>query len=58
MDQVEDFNLEPKEAEIHDYCYFCKSPIYKGENWYVGLEVEACEECKIDFLRYHRRAAE
>lgn len=58
MIHVQDIDLEPKEAEIHDYCSFCKSPIYKGEKWYVGLDIEACEECTTEFLRYHRRIAE
>ena len=58
MVHVDDVNLNPKEADIYDYCSFCKSPIYKGEQCYVGLEVEACEECRIDFLKYHRRIAE
>lgn len=58
MVNLDDVDLEPKEADIYDYCSFCKSPIYKGEHWYVGLEVAACEECRIDFLRYHRRITE
>lgn len=58
MVDLDDVYLDPEEAEIYDYCSFCKSPIYKGEHLYTGLEVEACEECKIDFLRYSRRVAE